>query len=131
MARKIVVGVLVSTAVAGGLASAASAGTMRLYLSEGAAFSVLGHSCGGIQQSVYARGFGATGYPIGNVYMSTKCGGSGRGGGYKTTTYTATASVEWTWFGETRAYGPLSGPLEALEATGAYSDRVYNVGTAA
>ncbi|TMK27117.1 MAG: hypothetical protein E6G62_00775 [Actinobacteria bacterium] len=132
MARRVVLGTLASAAVCAGLTSAASAASpIRLYLSEGAAFSVLGHSCGGIQQQVYATGFATNGYPTGNVYMQTRCGGSGRGGGYKTTTYTATASVVWTWFGETRSYGPLTGALEAVSAEDSHGDRVYNVGTAA
>ena len=76
------------------------------------------------------RGFAADGYPQGNVYLSTTCGGSGRGGGGTSTTYTGTASVVWTWFGETRSYGALEGPLEAMEATDSTGDRVYNVGTA-
>jgi hypothetical protein len=112
-------------------ASAAAASPIRLYLSEGAAFAVLGHWCGGIQQQVYATGFGANGYPVGNVSMSTRCGGSGRGGGYHTTLYTATASAEWTWFGETRSYGPVNGALEGVSAEDSHGDRVYNVGTAA
>src|SRR6202035_5042344 len=94
-------------------------------------FAVVGHSCGGIQEKVYARGFAANGYPQGSVYLSTTCGGSGRGGGGTSTTYKGTASVVWTWFGETRSYGALEGPLEATEATDAHGDRVYNVGTAA
>jgi hypothetical protein len=77
------------------------------------------------------RGFATNGYPQGNVSMSTTCGGSGRGGGGGHTTYTGTASVAWTWFGETRSYGALQGPLEAKEATDTHSDRVYDVGTVA
>jgi hypothetical protein len=118
--------------VCSGLASAASAaGPIRLYLNEGAAFSILGHSCGGIQQEVYATGFGTNGYPIGNVHLQTRCGGSGRGGGGGSTTYTGAASVVWTWFGETRSYGPLKGALEGVSAEDGHGDRVYNVGTAA
>jgi hypothetical protein len=132
MARRLILSTLASALVCAGLASAASAASpIRLYLSSGAAFAVLGHSCGGIQQQVYVTGFGSNGYPTGNVYMSTSCGGSGRGGGYKTTTYTATASAVWTWFGETRSYGALSGPLEAVPAEDSHGDKVYNVGTAA
>jgi hypothetical protein len=121
-----------SALMCAGLASAASAAApIRLYLSEGAAFSILGHSCGGIQQQVYATGFATNGYPTGNVHMQTTCGGSGRGGGYKSTTYTGTAGVVWTWFGETRSYGPLKGALEGVSAEDSHGDRVYNVGTAA
>jgi hypothetical protein len=131
MARRIIIGIIAPAVIGGGLASTAAASTVRLELDQGSAFAILGHSCGGIQEKVYVRGFAPNGYPQGNVEMSTKCGGSGRGGGYKTTTYTGTASVVWTWFGETRSYGALEGPLEAIEATDEYGDHVYNVGTAA
>jgi hypothetical protein len=132
MARRVVLSIVASLLVCAGLASAASAAApIRLYLNEGAAFSILGHSCGGIQQEVFATGFGTNGYPTGNVHLQTRCGGSGRGGGYKTITYTGTASVAWTWFGETRSYGPLTGALEGVAAEDSHGDRVYNVGTAA
>src|SRR5437763_1014161 len=87
-------------------------GPIRLVLDQGAAFSLLGHSCGGIQEQVYVTGFGSApgGYPEGDAYLSTRCGGSGRGGGYKTTTYTAAASVVWNWFGQTRSFARLQGP---------------------
>jgi len=112
-------------------ANPAWAGTQRLYMGEGPAFAVLGRWCGGIQQQVYVTGFSAHGYPTGNVHLQTTCGGSGRGGGGHSTTYQATASVEWTWFGETRSYGPIAGALEAKPAEDAFGDKVYNVGTAA
>ena len=64
-------------------ASTAGAATVPLLLPQSTAFSVLGHSCGGIQEQGYATGFDATsGYPTGDVYLSTRCGRSGRGGGY-------------------------------------------------
>jgi hypothetical protein len=132
MARRIAVSVVVSIAVCAGSVSLASAANpIRLVLDQGSAFAILGHSCGGIQEKAYVRGFAANGYPQGNVALETKCGGSGRGGGYHVTTYTGTASVVWTWFGETRSDGTPGAPLEALEATDAFGDRVYNVGTAA
>ena len=132
MVRKLVLGIASSMLVCAGLTAAASAASpIRLYLNEGDAFRILGHSCGGIQQQVYVRGFAPNGYPTGNIYMSTRCGGSGRGGGGGTTTYTGTATAIWTWVGETRSYGTLEGPLEAAETTDAHGDRVYNVGTAA
>src|ERR1700680_3590533 len=100
MARRVVLSIVVSSLVCAGLASAASAASpIRLYLSGGAAFSILGHSCGGIQQRHYGTRVGANGYPTGNVHMQPTCGGSGRGGGGKSTTYTGNASVVWTWFG--------------------------------
>ena len=130
--RQALLGLVASALIFAGLASAASASSpIRLYMSQGAAFSVLGHSCGGIQEKVYATGFAANGYPTGNVFMSTRCGGSGRGGGGKSTEYTATAGVVWTWYGETRSYSVPGGALEALAAEDGHGDRVYNEGTAA
>jgi len=73
----------------GAAISSAFADTAQLLLPQSAAFSILGHSCGGIQEQVYAKGFNPGGYPIGYVYIQTRCGGSGRGGGYHTTTYSA------------------------------------------
>jgi hypothetical protein len=68
----------------------------QLLLSQGEAFGFLGHSCGGIQEHAYATGFDpASGFPTGAVYMQTRCGGSGRGGGYHVTTYAAWATVTW------------------------------------
>ena len=132
MLRKTVLVFATAAIVSGALAGAASAAeTLRLYMGEGPAFAVLGHWCGGIQQEVYETGFSSRGYPIGNVHLKTTCGGSGRGGGGHSTTYTQTAGVEWTWFGETRSYGAASGGLEAKPATDAYGDRLYNVGSAA
>jgi hypothetical protein len=115
---------------------AGAAAPIRLVLDQGAAFSLLGHSCGGIQEQVYATGFGPApgGYPEGDAYLSTRCGGSGRGGGYKVTEYKATASVVWNWFGETRSFARLEGPAgggPSFSAEDSHGDRVYNAGTAA
>jgi hypothetical protein len=78
--------------------SRAEAASTQLVLPQGTAFSFLGHSCGGIQEKVYAAGFdSSTGYPTGDAYLSTSCGGSGRGGGYHTTTYTAWVKVVWDY----------------------------------
>lgn len=131
MLRRALLGVAAVTIAGCALAGTASASTIRLYMGEGPAFATLGHSCGGIKQEVFVTGFGVNGYPTGNVRLETKCGGSGRGGGYKVTTYTATASVVWTWFGETRSYGPMSGSLEASPTEDAFGDKLYNVGSAA
>jgi hypothetical protein len=130
---------MIFTAVSLGLLSLAfapmaHAASTPLVLSQGDAFSLLGHSCGGIQEQVYATGFGGDGYPTGDAYVSTRCGGSGRGGGYKTTTYSAWASVSWDWFAETRTFVRLQGPPEVsttFSAEDAHGDRVYNVGTSA
>jgi len=115
-----------------GTASAA-ASPVRLLLSEGGAFAVLGHWCGGISQKVYATGFAGNGYPTGAEYLSTTCSGSGRGG--RPTTYTAWASSVWDWYGDTRSYAAISkapeGISEAFSAEDSHGDRIYNVGTSA
>jgi hypothetical protein len=124
----IALGVLVLAPAAG------AANTTQLLLSQGAAFSILGHSCGGIQEHAYATGFGGGGYPTGEVYMQTRCGGSGRGGGYKVTTYSAWATVTWDWYGGTRSFAKLEAAPEVsttFSAEDAYGDRVYNTETAA
>jgi hypothetical protein len=120
--------------VLGGAAEPAGASPISLVLGQGEAFSLIGHSCGGIQEKAYATGFGVDGYPTGDVYMQTRCGGSGRGGGYKTTTYSAWASVRWNWFGEVLSFARLEGPAQentSFSAEDAYGDREYNSGTAA
>ncbi|HTR90063.1 MAG TPA: fibronectin type III domain-containing protein, partial [Solirubrobacteraceae bacterium] len=131
----LVVGVLAALSAPGMGESAEASSTTQLVLSQGAAFSLLGHSCGGIQEQVYATGFHASGRPTGDVYMQTRCGGSGRGGGYKTTTYSAWASVVWDWFGNTREFSRLEGAAEGISTSfseeDGYGDRIYNVGTAA
>ncbi len=127
--RRLVAVAVLSAAVCAAGAAAASAATIQLAMSQGAAFSVLGHSCGGIQEKVYETGFAANGYPQGNVYMETRCGGSGRDGGGHVTTYTNTATVVWTWLGETWKWGPMVGGLEATAAEDPHGDKLYNVGT--
>jgi hypothetical protein len=134
IAGSAVLSVLVMIGVLGLAPAAGAATTTQLFLSQGAAFSVLGHSCGGIQEHAYATGFGSGGYPAGEVYMQTRCGGSGRGGGYKTTTYSAWATVTWDWYGGTRSFARLEGPAEVsttFSAEDAYGDRVYNTASAA
>ena len=112
--------------------SAQASGPIALVLSQGDAFSILGHSCGGIQEQTYATGFESGGHPTADVYMQTRCGGSGRGGGYKTTTYSAWASVVWDWLGSVRSFAKLEVPGEentAFSETDSHGDRIYNSGT--
>jgi hypothetical protein len=101
-----------------------------LVLPQGIAFSILGHSCGGIQEKAYATGFDPTsGYPVGVVQMSTSCGGSGRGGGYHTTKYTASAGVTWDFTGTVMTYvapAPSVTLDPAFSAFDAYGNEVYN-----
>jgi hypothetical protein len=113
-----------------GFAVPSEAAPLQLVLSQSAAFSILGHSCGGIQEQVFATGFDASsGDPVGVVHISTRCGGSGRGGGYHTTTYSAWATVTWSFAGATLAYSTAS-PVPSVDptfsASDAHSDQVYN-----
>ena len=74
------------------LPSLASATTYQLSWAQ--AFSRLGVSCGGIQQSVTIESQDAA-TTVGTDRLSTRCGGSGRGGGYRSHTYSTTVSVTW------------------------------------
>lgn len=135
MSRRILVGAIAGALSGFALTStAASAAPRQLLLSQSAAFSILGRSCGGIQEQVFATGFSANGFPAGDVRLQTRCGGSGRGGGYKTTTYTAWATATWDWFAETRSSALLEGVSaedSTFSAEDAHGDRVYNAGTSA
>src|SRR5271169_5179424 len=98
MVRKLVTGVsalAISFFGVFALANTASAATtFQLNLPQSTAFSRLGYWCGGIAERSYVTGFDPTsGYPVGAVYMSTTCNGSGRGG--HSTTHTAWGSVMW------------------------------------
>ena len=57
--------------------------------------TLLGVSCGGVHVSSYLTGFNRLGNITGELYAWTRCGGSGRGGGYKTTTYQSWHSIVW------------------------------------
>lgn len=132
MPRRIALSAVASALIVLGMAVQASAATpTSLLLSQSAAFSILGHSCGGVQEQAFATGFDlASGYPNGDVYLQTRCGGSGRGGGYKTTTYSAWVGVGWNWFGQTRTATRLAGAPGGLSAgfsaEDAYGDSLYN-----
>jgi hypothetical protein len=122
--------VVIALVAAAVMSPAASAAGTSLLLPQATAFSILGRSCGGIQERAYATGFDATsGYPTGDVYLSTSCGGSGRGGGYHTTTYSAWAGVSWDFTAAVISYGVLSpAPAvdPALSAFDAHGNQVYN-----
>src|SRR6266478_6055708 len=78
------------------MATVAMAGSsIPLSISQGTAFHTLGRSCGGIKVQEFASGFNAAGLPTADVLFTTRCGGSGRGGGYQTRTYEVWAKVTW------------------------------------
>lgn len=112
------------------LASAAQADPISLVLPQGDAFAILGHSCGGIQEQSFATGYDTgTGLPAGDVYMQTRCGGSGRGGGYHVTTYSAWAAAGWGFTGAVTSYTKLSSAPTvdpSYSAYDAHGDQVYN-----
>ena len=62
--------------------------------------------------------------------MSTRCGGSGRGGGYHTTTYSASAVVTWDFTGAVVSYTVpgSAGTGAAFTAFDAFGNEVYNQG---
>jgi hypothetical protein len=106
-----------------------------LLVSQGIAFSVLGHSCGGIQEQAFATGFDSTsGFPTGDVYLQTRCGGSGRGGGYHVTTYAAWIGVTWDYTGVVVSYAVLSSAPTVdptFSATDQFGNQLYNQSNAA
>ena len=134
MVRRTIVGPIVAVLVLfSGLAPTASAATpVSLLLPQSTAFSILGASCGGIQEQAFATGFDATtGFPVGDVYLQTRCGGSGRGGGYHTTTHSAWVAVTWNLAGVVQSYSKLAAaPTDVsstFSATDARGDQIYNV----
>ena len=61
--------------------------------------TLLGRSCGGVLVQPYITGFDANGNVTGELYASTRCGGSGRGGGYHSTLYKSYTTITWDFFG--------------------------------
>jgi hypothetical protein len=119
-----------------GVEGVASATTtpIALTLPQGTAFGILGASCGGIQETVSSTGFdSSSGYPTGVVDLSTSCGGSGRGGGYHSTTYRASADVTWDFTGTVVTYAvPATGSaVPGYSATDANGNQVYDSGSSA
>lgn len=104
-----------------------------LLLPESTAFAILGYDCGGIKEQVYVTGFDPTsGYPIGEVSLSTVCNGSGRGG--HSIPHSALAAVTWDFTGNVVSATALSSPLTTnptFMATDAYGNTIYNAGAAA
>lgn len=113
------------------VASAVAANPTALLIPQATAFAVLGHSCGGIQEQAFTTGFDASsGRPTGAVYLQTRCGGSGRGGGYRATTYAAWVSATWDFAGSVVSSARIAGPPTSLDpaftVTDGSGDTVYN-----
>lgn len=111
-------------------ATTISAAPVSLVLPQSTAFTILGHSCGGIQEKAYATGFSsANGYPTGFVYIQTRCGGSGRDGGGHVTTYSAWVRATWNWTGALVSSAKLSivPPVNpTLSVTDKFGDTLTN-----
>jgi hypothetical protein len=124
-------GLLTCPLILSGLgAVTANSAPLSLLLPQSIGFSFLGHWCGGIQEMSYATGFDpASGLPTGYVYIQTRCGGSGRGGGYHSTTYSAWVNVTWDFEGNVKSYSrqsivpPVNSTFAATDADG---DQIYN-----
>ncbi len=132
--RKTACGALAGALILWGLGASALAAPVQLLLPQSTAFGYLGHSCGGIQEKAYATGFATHGYPTGAVYIQTRCGGSGRGGGYRSTTYSAWVGAAWDFTGNLLgsmrlASAPTVNPT--FSASDRYGDMVYNASGAA
>ena len=108
-------------------ASPAQAATFSLQPPNG--FALLGVSCGGVHVSTFAIDFNTTdgGNPenapvtigvLGEVYAWTRCGYSGRGGGYRSTTYRKWVLASWN------LDGTLVGtfPMETTGIVSAYDE---------
>lgn len=106
---------------------------LSLTLPQSTAFSILGYDCGGIKEQVTAGFDISNGYPSGVVGMSTTCGGSGRGGGYQTTTHNASAAVTWDFAGNVISAIPLTNgvTVDPTSGTDGFGDVIYNSGSVA
>ena len=110
--------------------SPAFAASQSLSLPQGDASAILRHWCGGIQEKAYATGFASgTGYPTGAVYLSTRCGGSGRDGGGVSTLYSAWATVTWDFTGAVVSYERAASTPEVnptLAVYDSHGNELYN-----
>lgn len=99
-----------------------------LVVDQSTAFTVLGHWCGGIQEKSYASRFDATsGYPTGDVYLSTTCSTGGRGS--RPHTYSAWVSTTWDFTGAMVSYATLQAAPTVnptLSIYDAHGNHLYN-----
>jgi hypothetical protein len=119
MLRRVTMGIstvaatlLVTAGVGSPSAGAAAPQQPQLVMSQGTAFSILGHDCGGIKEYAYVTGFDnsidpAAGYPTGFVQLTTRCSTGGKGG--KTVTFTAWTADTWDLTGALLSYSVSSG----------------------
>lgn len=107
--------------VAGAASAAGSPVVLALTLPGGDAFTVLGHSCGGIQEESVASGFDpVSGYPEGYVFLSTTCSSGGRGS--HPTTFTAWAQATWDFTSAVVSYAVVAGPPSSVDPAATPTD---------
>ncbi len=112
------------------LCASAQAATYQLLPQVG--ISLLAVSCGGVHTSTYVTGFAPDGNVTGEVYAWTRCGSSGRGGGYKSRLYQSWHSLTWDLMGqavETHAWDGVT-PDAAFTATDEMGDAIGTTTTA-
>lgn len=108
--------------------TSALATDVPLAITQAQAFQELGRSCGGIKINEYAAGFNTAGLPTADAYLWTRCGGSGRGGGYHSTTYAVWVKLTWDLGGvlvsaEHEDEPANGGDVLATFSFGGYSER--------
>jgi hypothetical protein len=109
-------------------AARASASPVSLLVPQSTGFTILGHSCGGIQQNDFGSSFDpASGYPDGDVYLWTTCSSGGRGGHH--TTYSAWVATTWDFTGALVSYATLASPPPVnptLSVYDSHGNQLYN-----
>ena len=107
--------------------SAALADTLTL--ASPSPYAVIGRQCGTGTTATTATGFTADGdYFTGLTSVSTRCGGSGRGGGYHTTTYSGCGITRWDLVG--RLIDITSVACSAADPSAVFASDGYTESTA-
>jgi IPT/TIG domain-containing protein len=107
----------------------ASTSPVSLVVPQATAFTVLGHSCGGIRERNYVSQFDpATGYPDGDAYLTTSCSC----GKACSTTYKAWVSTTWDFTAALVSYAVLSATPTVnptLSVFDSHGNHIYNRST--
>ena len=111
-------------------ASIASASTI-IALNPQPGVALMGVSCGGIHTTTYVTGFDVNGNITGEEYSWTRCGLSGRGGGYRSHLYTTWHSIIWNTNGVALATLPYDGVAvdSSFTATDTSGNTIDNFGS--
>ena len=118
-------GLFMLLALLGGSAAQADV----LTLTSPSPYAVIGVQCGTGTTATTAIGFTADGdYITGLTSVSTRCGGSGRGGGYHTTTYSGCGITRWDLAG--RLIDITSVACSAPDPTAVFTSDGYTESTA-